>query len=259
MNPATGRRPLIAGNWKMHKTAAEARALVHELCTGVPEDHVDVVIAPPFTALWGVHDELSDRGSRIALAAQTMHESDHGPYTGEISAPMLREIGVTYVILGHSERRAACGETDAGVNRKVRAALAHGLTPIVAVGESELEHARHLTVAIVTRQARAAFEGVAPADVARCVVAYEPIWAIGTGLFDSPENANAVIGAIRGSVEGLSGARLLYGGSMKSDNAAALMAQPNIDGGLVGGASLQAATFLGIVHAGADRARAAAR
>jgi triosephosphate isomerase len=253
---AAGRRPLIAGNWKMHKTAAEARELVQELLAEPLEDGVDIVIAPPFTALWAVHDELREHEKTIALAAQTMHESDHGPATGEISGVMLREIGVEYVILGHSERRAECGETDAGVNRKVRAALAHGLTPIVAVGESADEHARAETVAIVTGQTRAAFADVSAADVARCVVAYEPIWAIGTGLVDHPANANAVIGAIRNCVAGLADARLLYGGSMKSENAAALMAQPEIDGGLVGGASLNAASFLGIVRSARVRAQA---
>jgi len=239
----------------MHKTAGEARALVREL-TGEPiPEEVDVAIAPPFTALWAARHELRD--SPIALAAQTMHESDHGAFTGEISPVMLRDAGVTYVILGHSERRAFCGESDAAVNRKVRAALNHGLTPIVAVGETAAEHARHETVRIVTFQTRAAFEGVGPDDVARCVVAYEPIWAIGTGLVDRPDNANAVIGAIRGCVDGLAGARLLYGGSMKSDNAGALLAEPHIDGGLVGGASLSAPGFLGIVLAARARATAA--
>ncbi len=255
MNVADGRRPLIAGNWKMHKTVGETRALVRELAGEPIPSEVDVAIAPPFTALWAARHELGD--SPIALAAQTMHESDHGAFTGEISPVMLRDCGVAYVIVGHSERRAFCGETDAAVNRKVRAALNHGLTPIVAVGETAAEHARHETVRIVTFQTRAAFEGVDPADVARCVVAYEPIWAIGTGLVDHPDNANATIGAIRDCVDGLAGARLLYGGSMKSDNAGALLAEPHIDGGLVGGASLSAPSFLGIVLAARARATAA--
>jgi len=255
VNLGAGRRPLIAGNWKMHKTVGETRALVRELAAEQIPSEVDVAIAPPFTALMAARDELRD--SPIALAAQTMHESDHGAFTGEISPVMLRDVGVAYVILGHSERRAFCGESDAAVNRKVRAALNHGLTPIVAVGETAAEHARHETVRIVTFQTRAAFEGVDPSDVARCVVAYEPIWAIGTGLVDHPDNANATIGAIRGCVDGLAGARLLYGGSMKSDNAAALLAEPHIDGGLVGGASLNAPGFLGIVLAARARATAA--
>jgi triosephosphate isomerase len=249
------RRPLIAGNWKMHKTIAEARLFAADLLLLPFPREIDTVVAAPFTALAAFGEALA--GSHVALGAQTMHESDHGPFTGEISAPMLRETGVTFVILGHSERRAFCGETDSGVNRKVRAALAHGLTPIVAVGETEDEHAAGETLARVLSQTRAAFASVAPAAVARCVVAYEPIWAIGTGLVDHPENANAVIGEIRASVAGLAGARLLYGGSMKGNNAAALMAQPNIDGGLVGGASLTAIGFLEIVDAARERARAA--
>lgn len=251
---ANARRPLIAGNWKMHKTIAETRALLRELRDYPLPDGVDVVVAPPFTALAAAHDELS--GTQIGLAAQTMHEGEHGAYTGEISPVMLEEIGVRWVILGHSERRADCNETDGGVSRKVRSALAHGLIPIVAVGETREEHERGETQAKVVRQTRAAFDGVAPEDVARCVVAYEPIWAIGTGLVDEPPNANAVIGEIRASVAGLERARILYGGSMKGENAAALMEQPEIDGGLIGGASLKAATFLAVVEAAAPRARA---
>ena len=254
MNSGGGRRPLVAGNWKMHKTVAEARALASGLVAEALPGDVDVVVAPPFTALAAVHEAL--RGSAIAVAGQTMHESDHGPYTGEISAPMLRDAGATYVVLGHSERRATCGETDEGVNRKVRAALAHGLVPIVAVGESEAEHEAGHTLAKVTSQTRAAFAAVASADVERCVVAYEPIWAIGTGKNDAPESANAVLGEIRASVAGLERARLLYGGSMKPDNAAALLAQPNIDGGLVGGASLAASAFAAIVRCARARAHA---
>ncbi len=244
---ASGRRPLVAGNWKMHKTVAEARAFVRELrASDLPRD-VDVIVAPPFTALAAVHEEL--RGTHVGLSAQTMNDAAHGAFTGEISPVMLYELGVRFVILGHSERRMHCGETDAGVNRKVRSALAHGITPIVAVGETREEHEAHRTRERVTAQIRAAFDGVVATDVARSVVAYEPIWAIGTGLNDEPENADAVIGEIRASVEGLRHARLLYGGSMKGDNAAALMAQPNIDGGLVGGASLSAHAFLAVLEA----------
>jgi len=251
---AAARRPLIAGNWKMHKTIAETRALVRELVAlSLPGD-VDVAIAPPFTALAAARDELGS--SRIALGAQTMHDYSHGPFTGEISAPMLGELGVSYVILGHSERRAYSNETDAAVNRKVRSALAYGMTPIVAVGETANEHERGETHQKVTLQTRAAFEGVAAEDVARCVVAYEPIWAIGTGLNDDPANAGDVVAAIRASVPALAGARILYGGSMKADNAAALLAQAQIDGGLIGGASLTAAAFGAIVDAARLRARA---
>ena len=241
------RRPLIVGNWKMHKTIAEARAYVAELRESRLPDGLDVVIAPPFTALAAVAEALE--GSPVALGAQTMHEVDRGPHTGEISPVMLRELGVGYVILGHSERRAQCGETDAGVNRKVRAALGQGITPIVAVGETADEHAAGATLGRVLGQTRAAFEGVAENDVERCVVAYEPIWAIGTGQVDTPESADAVIGEIRACVAGLENAQLLYGGSMRPENAAALMMEPNIDGGLIGGASLTVAGFLAIVKA----------
>ena len=241
----------------MHKTLAEARAFADELRRfPIASSDVEIVIAPPFTALSAMHEALA--GTHVKLGAQTMHESDHGPFTGEISPTMLVELGVRFVILGHSERRATCGETDSSVNRKVRSALAHGLTPIVAVGETEAEHAAGSTRTRVTSQTRAAFEGVDSDAVARCVVAYEPIWAIGTGLVDEPESANAVIGEIRGSVSGLADARLLYGGSMKGANAAALMAQPNIDGGLIGGASLAVASFLEIVDAARERARSTA-
>jgi triosephosphate isomerase len=239
----------------MHKTVAETRALVRALrASDLPRD-VDVVVAPPFTALSAAHDEL--HGSRVGLGAQTMHEATHGAFTGEISPVMLYELGVRFVILGHSERRAHDGETDDRVNRKVKSALEHGLVPIVAVGETRAEHEAHRTRERVTAQVRAAFAGVVAPDVARCVVAYEPIWAIGTGLNDDPENADGVIGEIRAAVEGLGHARLLYGGSMNGHNAAALMAQPNIDGGLVGGASLTAHAFLAVLDAA--RAGAGAR
>jgi len=241
----SARRPLIAGNWKMHKTVAEARRFARELAECRLPDGVDVVVAPPFTALAAVGEILA--GTTIAFGAQTMSEHDSGPYTGEIGPPMLLELGVRYVILGHSERRAACGESDAGVNLKVHAAIAHGMTPIVAVGETEEEHEAGRTREKVLEQTRAAFAGVATGDVARCVVAYEPIWAIGTGRTDSPQSANAIIGEIRQCVEGLGEARLLYGGSMKPNNASALMAEPNIDGGLIGGASLSLESFLAIV------------
>ena len=244
---SAGRRPFVAGNWKMHKTVLEARAFVRELCERSSPSGIDVAIAPPFTAVSAVAEEL--RGSDIALAAQTMHETDHGPFTGEISPVMLVELGVRFVILGHSERRQHCGETDAGVNRKVRSALAHGITPIVAVGETIEEYRAGQTRARVTYQTQRAFEGIDAGAAARCIVAYEPIWAIGTGLNDEPENANSVLEEIRASVAGLERARLLYGGSMKPDNAAALMAQPEIDGGLIGGASLAVSAFLAIVAA----------
>jgi triosephosphate isomerase len=246
------RRPLIVGNWKMHKTVAETRALLRELrAAKVPRD-VQVVVAPPFTALACAHEEL--RGSPIELGAQTVNQLDSGPYTGEISPVMLAELGVRWVILGHSERRAYYAETDDAVNHKVRAALAHGMTPVVAVGETATEHELGDTLSRVTMQVRAAFAGIPVDAVERCVVAYEPIWAIGSGLVDEPASANEVIAALRAAVDGLSDVRMLYGGSMKPDNAAGLLAQPNIDGGLIGGASLVAEHFLAIVDAARERA-----
>jgi triosephosphate isomerase len=249
------RTPLIVGNWKMHKTVAEARALVETLRAAPLPAGVEVVVAPPFTALAAAHDAL--RGGAIGLGAQTMHYADSGAFTGEISPVMLRELGVRWVILGHSERRAQCGETDDAIALKVRSALAHGLTPIVAVGETADEHERGEMIAKVTRQTRSALAGLSPELVAGCVVAYEPIWAIGSGKNDEPAQSDAVIAALRTSVDGLANARLLYGGSMKPGNARAFMEQPNIDGGLVGGASLEAESFLAIVDAA--RVRAGAR
>jgi triosephosphate isomerase len=231
----------------MHKTAAQTRELARALrALALPED-VDVAVCPPFTSLDAASQEL--RGSSAALGAQTMHDAEQGAFTGEISAPMLREFGVSYVILGHSERRRDCGETDAAIARKARAALAHGIIPIVAVGETAEEHARGEAVEKSVRQTRAALGDLSESDVERCVVAYEPIWAIGTGLVEEPAGADAVMGAVRACLPGLRNARMLYGGSMKGENAATLMAQPNIDGGLVGGASLSADSFAAIIEA----------
>jgi triosephosphate isomerase len=182
-------------------------------------------------------------GSRLGMGAQTMCDAEGGAFTGEISPLMLLDCGARWVILGHSEQRANCGETDAGVNRKVHTALRLGITPIVAVGESAADHAARRTHAHVVIQTTAAFDGVTPADVARCIVAYEPIWAIGTGLSDSPPAASDVMAQIRGSVAGLELARILYGGSVKPENIGAFVAQPHIDGALVGGASLGPQSF----------------
>jgi len=244
---STARRPLIAGNWKMHKTIAESLELVRGLVALSLPDSVDVAVCPPFTALAPVSQELD--GSTVALGAQNMHEALQGAFTGEISGAMLVELGVRYVILGHSERRQYFNETDAAVSRKVRTALDLGLTPIVAVGETAEEHAQGVTVEKVVRQARAAFEHASRDEVATCVVAYEPIWAIGTGKVDTPQSANGVMGEIRASVAGLERARILYGGSMKGGNCDLLLAEPNIDGGLIGGASLSLATFVPIIEA----------
>jgi triosephosphate isomerase len=240
-------KPLIVGNWKMHKTVAEARAFVHALrALDLNLAYVDAVIVPAFTALFAVGEALA--GSAIGLGAQTMHWEDYGPYTGEVSPPMLREAGVTWVLLGHSERRAASAEVDVTVNKKVMAALAHGLTPIVAVGETSEEHAAGLAAERVVSQTRGAFDGVSATDASLCVVAYEPIWAIGTGNVDEPEDANLIMERIRSSVKGLDRTRILYGGSVKPENIAALIAQPAIDGALVGGASLDPQSFAALVR-----------
>ncbi|MFN2459939.1 MAG: triose-phosphate isomerase [Candidatus Velthaea sp.] len=247
-------KTLVVGNWKMHKTAAEAVAFVDAVRALAPDlAHADAVVAPAFTALAATSAALA--GTGIGLAAQTMHWADSGPYTGEVSPPMLLECGARWVILGHSERRTACAEVDVSINKKVGAALAHGLTPIVAVGETAEEHAAGLARERVIAQTQAAFEGIAPREVARCVVAYEPIWAIGTGNVDRPEDADAVMGQIRACVTGLEHTRILYGGSVKPDNIAGLVAQRHIDGALVGGASLDPSSFTALVRNARKTAR----
>jgi triosephosphate isomerase (TIM) len=231
----------------MHKTVAQAREMIRALRTFAFPAQADIVVCPPFTALAAAAREL--RGSHIALGAQTMHEADQGAFTGEISPPMLREFGVEYVILGHSERRRSYAETDESIARKVKAALEYGIAPIVAVGETPEEHARGEALEKSVRQTRAALGALAEHEAARCVIAYEPIWAIGTGLVEEPAGANEVMGAVRACLPGLRRARIIYGGSMNGDNAAAFIAQPEIDGGLVGGASLTAQTFAQIIEA----------
>ncbi|MBV8074090.1 MAG: triose-phosphate isomerase [Candidatus Eremiobacteraeota bacterium] len=242
------RQTLIVGNWKMHKTIAEARAFVTAMLARrdcfVPQ--VQVAVAPPFTALAGVAAELGDQ-SRIALCAQTMHWAPSGPYTGAISAPMLTELGCMYVLLGHSERRSYNAETDEIVNREVKAALLHELVPIVAVGETLFEHNAGRAKERVVEQTRAAFEGVADDQIARSVLAYEPIWAIGSGLAEDPANANEVMGAMRDCLPALANVQILYGGSVKPANVSALVTQEHIDGALVGGASLEVESFVELV------------
>ncbi|MDB5071687.1 MAG: triosephosphate isomerase [Candidatus Eremiobacteraeota bacterium] len=241
------RKPLVVGNWKMNKTIAQTRAFAEDLrARALPFADVDAVICPPFTALCEARDVLADLP--VGLGAQNMSWADGGPYTGEISPLMLVELGVDWVVIGHSERRALFGELDERVNEKVVAALRHGITPIVAVGETGQEHVAGLATARVREQVTLAFAGIAPADVARCVVAYEPIWAIGTGNADSPPEANALMSEIRGAVAGLEHVRLLYGGSMSPGNVADFLAQPDIDGGLVGGASLDPASFAALLE-----------
>ena len=230
----------------MHKTVPEAIRFCRELLAlGLDLAGTDAVIAPPFTALHAV--ALALEGSAIAVGAQTMHWAEAGAHTGEISPPMVRDAGASFVILGHSERRAQ-GEDDHDVNRKIRAALAHGITPIVAVGENTAEHAAGETLTRVVAQTRAAFANISGAEIRHCVVAYEPIWAIGSGIAEHPAGANATMAAIRAAVPGLDEARILYGGSVKANNIAALIAQPHIDGALVGGASLETTSFAAIVH-----------
>jgi len=240
---------MFAGNWKMHKTAAETRAFLEIFLPLVAEltDRVDIVVAPPFTALFAARDALT-RGTRVHLGAQTMHWETSGAYTGEISAPMLTDLGVSHVILGHSERRMYAAELDRTVNLKVRAALTHGITPIVAVGETLEEREAGATDRRVVAQTRAAVHGLHDGEIARVVIAYEPIWAIGTGRNCDPPEANRVMGTIRGCVDALASVPMLYGGSMKPENAAAYMREPQINGGLVGGASLDPTGFAALIR-----------
>ncbi|HXP94775.1 MAG TPA: triose-phosphate isomerase [Candidatus Binatia bacterium] len=242
------RRPLIAGNWKMHKTVAEATALVNHLLAmdDLYSDDVEAIVCPPFTAIPAVSKLLGDQ-RKLGLGAQTMHDQPSGAFTGEISAPMLIEHGVRYVIIGHSERRAYAAETDETVNRKVKAAIESGITPIVAVGETHIEHVAGKTIPLVTAQVRGAFAGIAEQAIERCVLAYEPVWAIGTGLACDPREADAVMGEIRATLPALRDVRILYGGSVNPENIAAFVKTPNVDGALVGGASLSALSFAALI------------
>jgi len=243
---------LFVANWKMHKTIEETMAYLDAFLPLLDElpDDVDVAIAPPFTALATASARIE--GTRCALAAQNVHWELHGPYTGEVSAPMLLELGVRYAIVGHSERRAFFGETDRSVNLKVRTALATGLIPIVAVGETLDLRERGLTDDVVITQVRAAFDGVARTELSKTVIAYEPIWAIGTGKNCDPGEADRVMATIRGCVSGLDETRILYGGSMKAANAASYVERPHINGGLVGGASLDPAGFAHLIRNAAE-------
>jgi triosephosphate isomerase len=251
----TPRRPLIAGNWKMHTTVGEAVALVRALAPEVPAGGAEVAVCPPFTALAAVARALE--GSSIRLGAQDTHWEAQGAYTGEISPLMLADVGCTYVIVGHSERRQHFGESDEIVARKVRAAFAHGLVPIICVGERLEERDAGQTDQIVRRQTEAGVAGIGPTEGGRLVIAYEPVWAIGTGRSAGGAEANRVCGVIRAVLAGRFGAsaaaraRLLYGGSVTPDNAAEFARQEEIDGALVGGASLDPQKFLAIVRAAA--------
>jgi triosephosphate isomerase len=249
------RTPFIAGNWKMYKTIAEAEAFVAALLPQVATaDGVDIAICTPYTALQAMVD--STRGSRVQVFAQNMDEADSGAFTGEISAPMLTEIDVQGVILGHSERRQYYNETDKALQLKVPKALESGLTPILCVGETEEERERGETERKLRHQVQEGLEKVNTARLADVVVAYEPIWAIGTGKVATPEQAQEAVAFVRALVEDRDKAagqavRILYGGSLKPESAPELLALPDVDGALVGGASLEAASFAKIVETAA--------
>lgn len=249
----SARVPLLAGNWKMHCTASEAVQLAGAVAAAAASHNDrEVLVAPAFPALAPVAERL--RGSRVLLAGQNLHWEDKGAYTGEVSGPMLTAVGCSHVIVGHSERRQFFGDTDEWVARKIGAALRHHLTPILCVGETLEEREAGETRAVIDRQARAALYGLDAKDIGRLVLAYEPVWAIGTGKVATPEQAQEVHASIRrllGDVAGPGVAatvRILYGGSVKPDNIDALMRQPDLDGALVGGASLNAGDFERIVR-----------
>lgn len=248
------RRRIIAGNWKMNKTVPEAVRLAKQIKVLVEEEaeeRVEVVLCPPFTALHAVSEVL--QGSSIRLGAQNVYHEPSGAYTGEISVGMLKDIGCEYVILGHSERRSYFGETDADVNRRAQAALSQDLGVIICVGETLQEKREGRTEAVVTSQVRASLAGLTPKSPDQLVVAYEPVWAIGTGENATGEEANSVIKLIRKTIAEVLGGeqaqltRIQYGGSVKPENIASFLSQSDIDGALVGGASLEAASFAEIV------------
>jgi triosephosphate isomerase len=247
------RRPMIAGNWKLHKTVAEALDLVAALKSGLAGvQDIDIVVAPTFTVLGAVAESLTE--SNIQLAAQNCYPADTGAFTGEVSPLLLRDIGCRYVIVGHSERRSLFGETDEFINRKVLAVLAGGLRPILCVGETLEERNENRTYEILDGQIRRGLADIDPDHLARMTIAYEPVWAIGTGQTASEEQAQEAHLFIRDLVAKLftskaaANLRILYGGSVKPDNVDGLMAMPDIDGALVGGASLKAADFIRIAR-----------
>ncbi len=247
------RRIWIGGNWKMHKTIGEALELVQSLKEGLPNSEaVEVAIAPPFTALPAVGTAL--RGTSIQLAAQNLHWADQGAYTGEISPDMLREVGCRYVLIGHSERRHWFKETDSVINQKMQAGLRAGLQPVFCIGETLGEREAGQVEAVLSRQLREGLQGFSAEQAASGVIAYEPVWAIGTGKTATPEMAQAVHSFIRGMLADLfdkrvaSDKRIVYGGSVTPETTRGLLAQADIDGGLVGGASLKAAPFIAIIQ-----------
>ena len=245
---------IVAGNWKMHNTIAESIALAKAIKEGTTTiKNGEVVLAPPFTALLSVGETI--KGSNVSLAAQNMFYEDKGAFTGEISPRMLKDIGCTYVIIGHSERRKYFHEQDQDVNLKVEKALLAGLKPIMCVGETDEERIKGITRSVIDRQVKQGLSGVEKID--NVVIAYEPVWAIGTGKVATPEQAQEVHAFIRSLLTKLFGdalaqkLRILYGGSMKPANAPELLAQKDIDGGLIGGASLEARSFLELINAAA--------
>ena len=247
------RKAIIAGNWKMNKTATEAAALIDELIPAVKDATCEVVICVPFTDLTTAVAKC--KGTNIHVGAENVHFEKSGAFTGEISADMLVDLGVEYVVIGHSERRQYFAETDETVNKRSRAALAAGLKPIICVGESLTQREQGVTEELVRLQTKIALNGVTAEELKNVVIAYEPIWAIGTGKTATAEQAAEVCTSIRTTVRHLYGARIArsitiqYGGSMKPGNAAELLAQPDIDGGLIGGASLKPADFVEIINA----------
>ncbi len=251
MNPK--RRPILAGNWKMNMTATQARDLASKLIplVSVVKDR-DVVLGPPFTSISAVAESI--KGTNIGLAAQNLHWEDKGAFTGEISADMLLDSGCKYVIIGHSERRQYFGETDETVNKKVKQALRKGLLPIMCVGETLTEREAGKLNEIISRQITGGLKDVTAADMKKVVIAYEPVWAIGTGKTATPDQANEVHALIRGKVRSLydpeiaEGLRIQYGGSVTPENVSQLMAKPDIDGALVGGASLKPESFAALVN-----------
>jgi triosephosphate isomerase len=254
------RRPYIAGNWKMFKTASEARAYTEKLLARLPMGNgVELAVCPPFTALAATLEGFA--GSEIKVLAQNMHQEPEGAYTGEVSAPMLTELGVHGALLGHSERRQYFNETDRALQEKVPAALAAGLQPMLCVGETEEERDAGDTQRKLRHQVQEALEKVPDERLGDVVIAYEPIWAIGTGKVATPDLAQDAIGFIRALVgdrssDAAARVRVLYGGSVKPDNAAEILAQPDIDGALVGGASLDPDGLVAIVKAAAEQVRA---
>lgn len=250
------RRPVMAANWKMHHDHLTAIQVVQKLSYALDEGDyraTDVVICPPFTDVRPLQNLLEGDRIPLLLGAQNCHWEDQGAFTGEVSPPMLAKLNVSYVIVGHSERRQLFGETDENVNKKAKAVLKHGMSPIVCVGETLEEREAGATTERVSTQTRAAFAGIKAPDAERCVIAYEPIWAIGTGRNATPDDANETIGVIRDVVRELyrdvaDAVRIQYGGSVKPGNIGDLMAMPEIDGALVGGASLDPDDFARIVR-----------